>query len=336
MSVGPGLEIAVVGSCMTDLIATVPRLPRLGETVIGTSFTTGFGGKGANQAVQAARLGGRVAMVARVGDDDFGRATLANFAHHGVDARHVEVVAGVPSGVAPIAVQSDGHNTVVIVPGANDTLTREAVGAALDDLGPARAVLCQLEVPDAAVAAAFEWAAAHGVRTILNPAPARPVADEILVAADVLAPNETELMLLTGAARVDDLTEVARAARALRRRPAQVVVVTLGARGAWLLDADGERAIATPGVDAVDSTGAGDAFVGTLTLWLARGASLAEATEAACRLAADSVRRPGTQVSFADAAALPGLGVAVPVDAAPTRVGDASGEAGGARSERGA
>lgn len=309
---GSPWDVVVVGSCMTDLITTVPRLPRLGETLVGTSFAIGFGGKGANQAVQAARLGGRVAMVARVGDDDFGRATLDNFVRQGVDARHVEAVAGVPSGVAPIAVQPDGHNTVLIVPGANDTLSAEAVAAALEDLGPARVVLCQLEVPDDAVAAAFRWAAAHGARTILNPAPARAVPDEILTAADVLAPNETELTLLTGVERVDELAEVARGARLLRRRPDQIVVVTLGARGAWLLDGDGERAVAAPAVDAVDSTGAGDAFVGTLALWLARGAPLAAAADAACRVAAESVRRAGTQTSFLDGEGAATLGVQAP------------------------
>lgn len=305
-------DVIVVGSCMTDLITTVPRLPRLGETLVGTSFTIGFGGKGANQAVQCARLGGHVAMVARVGDDDFGRATLDNFACQGVDARHVDAIPGVPSGVAPIAVQPDGHNTVLIVPGANDTLRAEAVTAALDDLGRARVVLCQLEVPNEAVAAAFRWAASHGARTILNPAPVRAVPDELLAAADVLAPNETELMLLTGLDDVDDLAEVAHGARLLQRRSDQVVIVTLGARGAWLLDADGERMVSAPNVDAVDSTGAGDAFVGTLALWLARGAPLADAADVACRVAAESVRRPGTQTSFLDRDAAATFGVQVP------------------------
>ena len=306
------LELIVVGSCMTDLITTVPRMPRLGETLVGSSFTMGFGGKGANQAVMAARLGARVAMVARVGADEFGRGTIDNFRRQGVDARHVAEIAGVASGVAPITVQADGQNAVLIVPGANDALGADDVEAALAALGPARVVLCQLEVPDAAVLAAFRWARARGALTILNPAPARPVPSEVLDLADVVVPNETELAGLTGIPDGERPAEVARWARLLRRHPAQAVIVTLGERGAWVLDAAGERLVGTGHVRAVDTTGAGDAFVGTLAVLLARGVPVGPATEGACLAATASVQRPGTQTSYPSAADLAGLGLAIP------------------------
>ena len=308
----PPFEVICVGSCMTDLITTVPRLPQLGETLVGTGFASGFGGKGANQAVTAARLGGRVAMVACVGDDRFGHATLDNFEAQGVDARHVRVLPRVASGVAPITVLPDGHNTVLIVPGANERLEPEAALGALDDLGRPAVILCQLEIPDETVLASFHWAREHGVRTILNPAPARPVSDELLDLADVIAPNETELMILTGVTSTDDLTDVARGARTLRRRSDQAVIVTLGARGVWLCDDSSEHSITTPAVQAVDSTGAGDAFVGTLALLLARGVAVAEAAEFACRVATVSVQRAGTQTSFPDAMELRALGMVLP------------------------
>jgi ribokinase len=310
-------ELIVVGSCMTDLITTVPRMPRLGETLVGSSFAMGFGGKGANQAVMAARLGARVAMVARVGADEFGRGTIDNFRRQGVDARHVAEVAGVASGVAPITVQADGQNAVLIVPGANDTLGADDVTAALTELGAARVVLCQLEVPDAAVVAAFRWARAHGALTILNPAPARAVPTDVLDLVDVVVPNETELVGLTGIADGANPLEVARGARLLRRHGAQTVIVTLGERGAWVLDGADERLVGTGQVRAVDTTGAGDAFVGTLALLLARGVAVAPATEIACRAATATVQRPGTQTSYPSAHDLEALGVDLPPPVTP-------------------
>jgi ribokinase len=295
------IDVLVVGSCMTDLLTTAVRLPRMGETLIAERFTIGFGGKGANQAVQIARLDGRVAMIARVGDDDFGRGALENFTRQAVDARFVALTPGVASGVAPITVAADGSNTVLIVPGANMTLSAADVQAALTALGPAPVILAQLEIPDDAIRAAFAYARASSARAILNPAPARVVAEDVLALADVLIPNETELAALTGMDALSDLQTVAAAARALRRRPDQAILVTLGERGVWL-DHDGDaRLITAPATRAVDTTGAGDAFVGTFALLLSRGMTLAAAAEAGCRVAAASVERLGTQTSFIDA-----------------------------------
>lgn len=311
MSATAPIELVVVGSCMTDLITTVPRLPELGETLVGTDFSTGFGGKGANQAVMAARFGIGVAMVARLGADDFGHATLDNFRAQGVDARHVRILEGVPSGVAPITVREDGQNTVLIVPGANERMDAAAVDEAADLIGDARVVLCQLEIPDEAISTAFETAKRRGVRTVLNPAPARELPRDLLELADLIAPNETELALLTGAA-VDDLTEVEAGARQLRVRPDQIVIVTLGARGALVLEGEVSYHVAAESVRAVDSTGAGDAFVGTLSAALARDVPLRDAVAWSCRVATASVRKPGTQTSFPDVNELRALDIELP------------------------
>lgn len=307
MTHGSACDLVVVGSCMTDLVTTVPRLPMLGETLEGVSFTVGFGGKGANQAVQASRLGARVAMVACVGDDDFGRTTLENFAHQGIDARFVTVVSGQPTGVAPITVTADGHNTVIIVPGANLHLDAAAVERALVALPRPKVIACQLEVPDAASERALRWGQEHGVITLLNPAPAKMTTASLLGYADILVPNETELALLTGMDISDGFTHIATAARRLRQRSDQCVVVTLGARGVWLLEGNSESHIAAPRVRAVDSTGAGDSFIGALAYRLSQSIPLRDAVAWGCRVAAASVRQPGTQSSYLNASQLHNL-----------------------------
>jgi ribokinase len=305
-------DVTVVGSCMTDLITTVPRMPKLGETLVGTGFHIGFGGKGANQAVMAARLGAATAMVARVGDDHFGRATIDNFRENGVDATHVDVISGVASGVAPIAVQEDGQNTVLIVPGANDRLDVAGVGAATDVITSARVVLCQLEVPEAATREAFALARRAGAITVFNPAPAAAIDDRTLALADYVLPNETELELLTGCT-TDSLDACAEGARRLLREGMQAVVVTLGERGALIVDHLGTRHTEAASVSAVDTTGAGDAFVGTFATLLARGLDVDEAVEWSCKVASESVQHPGTQTSFPTLARLHAGGILVPL-----------------------
>lgn len=301
----------MVGSCMTDLITTVARMPVMGETLPGTSFSIGFGGKGANQAVAAARLGASVALVACLGDDDFGRATLDNLNAEGIDARFVRMLAGATSGVAPITVQEDGQNIVLIVPGANERMDTDSVRDAARLIKGARVVLCQLEIPDEPVLAAFRAARSNGVRTILNPAPARELPQEIVALADVIVPNETELEILTGVS-AETPKEIEEGARRLRSRPDQVVIVTLGARGAWVLDGDSSYRVEAETARAVDTTGAGDAFVGTLAAMLAREVPLSEAIALSCRVATESVKRAGTQTSFPRADALRAIGVDLP------------------------
>jgi len=287
-------RIAVVGSTMVDLIAYTSRAPSAGETVMGDDFRIGFGGKGANQAVMARLLGADVAMVNTLGDDVFGEMTLRNFAALGIDTAHVTRVPG-PSGVAPIQVEPDGTNRIVVVPGANGAMLPGDAVAALRALAPLAAVIGQLEIPQAVTAAAFAAARALGAITVLNPAPAADLDPALLAAADWVIPNESEFARLSGgSSETTDATIVAFAAATGAR-----VVVTLGARGAALLGRDGMvRRIAAAEVRAVDTTGAGDAFTGAFAYGLACGLTDVSAVTLGVRCATDSVLRPGTQSSF--------------------------------------
>lgn len=296
---------------MTDLVAYAPRLPKLGETLAGTRFAVGFGGKGANQAVMAARLGAHVSMVGMLGDDTFGRDYLENFRVQGVDVAHVGVSNAASTGVAPIWVdESTGNNAIVIVPGTNALLTPADVEAASDTIAAADVVVCQWEIPIECVTTAFRIARDAGTTTVFNPAPAQPdLPDEIYAQTDVLCPNESETELLTGMP-VSTRDEVEAAARELIRRGARSVVCTLGERGSLLVDGDrvgagGVVHLETDRVDAIDTTGAGDAFVGSLAFFLGRGVPLADAAARAGRIATRSVLRHGTQTSFPTAAELP-------------------------------
>jgi ribokinase len=286
------VDLVVVGSMNVDQFTYCRRLPADGETLVADRYERGFGGKGANQAVMAARLGARVTMIGCLGDDDLGDATMANFAEVGVDATAVGRVAGISSGVAPIWVDAEGTNRILIVPGANDALTAAQVTAALAGRR-ADAVVAQLETPQAATAAAFAWARDVGALSVLNPAPAAPVEPAVLEHVDWLVANESEFALLRGSE--PDADTVATAAGDWRCG----VVVTLGAAGAVLANA-GETAISVPAhtVTAVDTTGAGDAFVGTFAVALAAGLRPAESARLGCAAGALSVQRPGTQPSF--------------------------------------
>jgi ribokinase len=298
-------KICVVGASNLDLISYVPRLPRLGETLHGTRFHMGYGGKGANQAVMAAKLGGDVAMVTKLGQDIFGENTLKNFQSWGINTRHVLFTDQAFSGVAPIAVDPDGHNSIIIVTGANDLLTAEEIEDARPVIAAAQIVVCQLEIPLETTLAALRIARQEGVRTIFNPAPARPnLPDELYQLSDIFCPNETETELLTGMP-VGDLEEAEAAARTLMKQGAGVVILTLGERGSLLVTADEAIHVPATPVKALDSTGAGDAFVGSLAYFLAAGQPLTEAIRRANHIAAISVQYSGTQTSFPNAADLP-------------------------------
>lgn len=291
-------RIAVVGSTMIDLIAYSVRVPAPGETIQGDSFGLGFGGKGANQAVMARLLGARVAMVNTLGDDVFGDMTMANFAGFGIDTTHVARVPGA-SGVATIWVEPDGTNRIICVAGANGEMTPGSMGAAIEALAPLDVVVAQFEIPQAVTAAAFEAARSRGIRTVLNPAPAADMDPRLLALADWVIPNESEFARLAGASSAATDDEILEFAASTRTR----VVVTLGARGAALLGTDGVvHRIAAPTVDAVDTTGAGDAFVGAFAYGLARQLGDLEAVTLGVRCATDSVLRPGTQRSFPSSA----------------------------------
>jgi ribokinase len=293
----PEPVIAIVGSLNIDLIAYTARVPGAGETVIGERFAMGFGGKGANQAVMAARLGARVAMVGALGDDVYADMTFDNLANQGVDATHVARVRG-SSGVAPIWVEPDGTNRIIVVPGANDAVDPETAAAALRSMDRVDAVIGQLEVPQAVTTAAFRAARDLGAVTILNPAPAAPLDGDLLAAAEWLIPNESELAILAGHERLDPDDDAALVRYAASLAPQ--LVVTLGVRGAAIVDRSGsvERVPAVP-AEAVDTTGAGDAFVGAFGFALASGLEPLLAVRLGIACASDSVTRPGTQASFA-------------------------------------
>jgi ribokinase len=295
--------VCVVGASNIDLISYVPRLPRLGETLHGSRFQMGYGGKGANQAVMAAKLGGRVALVTKVGRDVFGEGTLANFRELGVDTEHVLFTDDAFSGVAPIAVDPNGNNAIIIVTGANDLLTEEEIERARPTIAASAVVVCQLEIPLELSLAALRVAREEGVTTVFNPAPARAeLPEELYRLSDVLCPNEPETELLVGRPIAGD--EEA-AARELLDRGAGAVILTLGERGCLVVTRDEARHVPVERVDAVDTTGAGDAFVGSLAYLLAQGRPLADAAERASAIAAVSVRGRGTQTSFPAAADLP-------------------------------
>ena len=289
-------RILVVGSSNTDMIVRLHRLPGPGETVIGGKFSTAPGGKGANQAVGAARAGGQVAFVARMGSDAFGDSALANLERDGIDVTHVSRDRRAPSGVAFICVADGGENLIAVASGANDLLLAADVQRAARAFRGVDMVLVQLETPLPTVAAAVMLAARAKVRVILNPAPARALPDRLLRQVSILTPNEHEAELLTGI-KVADAESAARAARALRRRGVHTVIVTMGRRGVFVADGQVERLVPGFKVKAVDTTAAGDIFNGALAVALGEGRGLFEAVRFAQGAAAISVTRVGAQPS---------------------------------------
>ena len=290
-------RVVVVGSCNVDLTTFTDRLPMPGETIFGEQFDLGFGGKGANQAVAARRCGADVAMVARVGSDLFGEATIRNFEQLGIDTTHVRVVEGASSGVAPIFVDSAGQNRIIVVKGANDRLRPADVDAAVDLIAAADCVVLQFEVPLETVAHTVRLARDRNVRTILNPAPALPIESDILHDTDYVIPNETEAQLITGVP-INGTEDVERAARALFDRGARRVIVTLGERGALLANPTSMERIPAVRVDTRDTTGAGDAFIGSFATFVVEGVDERGAVARANLYAALSTMAVGTQKSF--------------------------------------
>jgi ribokinase len=287
-------RVAVIGSLNADLTLLVDRLPGPGETVLSSApGTLGFGGKGGNQAAAAAAFGADVVMIGRVGDDDVGRRIRGDLGERGVDLSGVQVTPGVRSGGATIAVDPAGENLILVDPGANGTLSPGDI--AQDLLDGAGAVLLQLEIPAATVTAAAAAAAAMaGARVVLNPAPARPLGPDLLAAVDVLVPNLTELALLAGSPPPSGLAATAGMARGLGGN--LDVVVTLGSDGALVVPRLGPAThVAAPAVAAVDATGAGDCFCGTLAVSLAEGATLADAARVSVAAAALSVTAAGAR-----------------------------------------
>ena len=293
-------RIGVIGSTNMDLTTTVERMPVWGETVLAKHFETSFGGKGANQAIAAAKLGAEVVMVTNLGDDALGLSALNNFESCGIDARHVRRILNQSTGTATILVDAvSGDNAILIVAGANGDLSSADVAAASEDLKRCDLILLQLEIQLETAYAAIRFGRENGVKTVLNPAPARRNLDmNVVTQASFLIPNVTELAILTDMP-VESEAEVSTAAQSLVRQGVETVIVTLGARGALVATRDGARRIAPIKVRAVDTTGAGDAFIGSFARYSAAGLSLDEALAEATRYSALSVTRHGAQKSFA-------------------------------------
>ena len=302
MASGAGPWLTVVGSTMIDQIAYAARMPERGETVVGDRFAQGFGGKGANQAVMARLVGAEVAMVNAVGEDSYGAETIANFEHFGIDTTYVRRVPG-SSGVAPIWVEPDGGNRIIVVPGANNGLHPEDGAEAVASQQRVDAVIGQFEIEQAVTTAAFRAGRERGAITILNPAPGAAVSPDLAAVSDWIIPNETEFAIIARAADQSQDAEDPSALAGLAAELGVRLLVTLGERGAALVTVDGAvQHVPTPKIEAVDTTGAGDAFVGAFAFGLASGWPEAAAARLGCAIAAESVRRPGTQRSFPDTA----------------------------------
>ena len=285
-------NVVVLGSANLDIVVPVPHHPVTGETVLGGHHDRIPGGKGANQAVAAARLGARVAMVGRVGSDDAGRTLRTALQAAGVDCRHLAVDGQAASGLALIGVDRSGDNTIIVSPGANGRVGPDDVVAAASLLASAAVTLVQLEVPAMAVEAAL---AASGGKVVLNPAPASFLSSALLERVDVLVPNRIELAQLTGSAETGGLAAVEEMARGL---PVPTVVGTLGADGALLVAGGDAVVLPAPPVEAVDTTGAGDAFCGAIAEALARGVAIDEATARAVHAGSLATTRRGAQPSL--------------------------------------
>jgi len=295
---GQADTIVVVGSANMDIVIPVHRLPAEGETMAGGDLAFFAGGKGANQACAAARLGARVSMVAQVGSDPFGTALLSSLRDAGVDIRHVGTSSR-PSGCASIYVLPGGQNAIVISPGANATLDPDMALRRLDAIPRAAAVLLQLEIPIETVEAVLGWSRDRGVRAILDPAPARPLSPTLLHQADVLTPNQSEAAALIGrSSTIRDFDDAEQAAAILLQAGPAAVVIKLGALGCLAMTAHGCERISGYSVTALDTTAAGDAFNAALAVALGERKPLAEAAAFANAAAALSVTRHGAQASL--------------------------------------
>jgi len=290
------MSIVVIGSSNTDMIIKMPRIPKPGETILGGKFNTAAGGKGANQAVAAARAGGDVTFVARVGNDMFGQQAINGFKKDGINVKNVVTDTNEPSGVALIFVDEKGENSIAVASGANAELSVEDVNNAMKEIQSAKVVLMQLETPIETIRAGAKIAKNKGVKVILNPAPAQKLDDELLSLLDILTPNESEAELLTGI-EVFDIQSAKKAGLALLEKGLETVIITLGSQGALLVTKSDSDLIKGYEVEAIDTTAAGDTFNGTLAVGLADNKNLKEAIKFANAAGALSVTKLGAQPS---------------------------------------
>jgi ribokinase len=294
-------RITVVGSANVDLTTFTDRFPKPGETIFAENFNLGFGGKGANQAVAARLCGAEVFMVARVGSDLFGPATIENFKKLGIDTTHVKQVQGLSSGVAPIFVESSGQNRILVVKGANDALKPADIEQAAETLKASDCIVLQFEIPLETVYYTVAFAKKHGVRCIVNPAPALPVDLKALDGLDYFIPNESEAETITGIP-VRGLEDAKKCAAKFLDSGVRRIIVTLGANGSLIAGRDTNEHVGAFQVKSIDSTGAGDAFIGSFSVFLAEGLPEHEAVRRANLYAGLSTTGVGTQKSFYDRA----------------------------------
>jgi ribokinase len=291
-------KILVIGSTNTDMVIQSHHLPAPGETILGGKFFMNPGGKGANQAVAAARLGGKVTFVTKTGNDIFGKQSVENFENEGINTDYLVTDPDNPSGVALITVDEQAENCIVVAPGSNSTLSPEDVDKASEEIEQSEIVLMQLEIPVKTVEYAAQLASKAGCKVILNPAPAPAdkLTDKLLKNVFILTPNESEAELLTGIKVKDDQSSE-KAAKALKDKGVDIVVLTRGAKGAYLYDGKISKLIPAPKVKAVDTTAAGDTFNGALAVAISEGMNMTQAIEFANKAAAITVTRLGAQSS---------------------------------------
>lgn len=289
-------KIIVIGSSNTDMVLKTARFPKPGETILGGDFFVFQGGKGANQAVAAARLGGDVSFICKLGNDAFGNSAIAHYAEQGIDVSGILQDAQAPTGVAVITINADGENSIIVASGANALLSVDDLKNATPLLGQAQWLITQLETPLSVIEYLADFARTHNKFLILNPAPAAQLPDSVYDNLFLITPNETETELLTGIA-VNDETDAQKASSVLKSKGVQNVIITLGSKGAYVDCADYQGIVPTIKVKAVDTTAAGDVFNGALVVALSEGKTWQAAVEFACKAAAISVTKMGAQAS---------------------------------------
>lgn len=290
-----GNKIIVIGSSNTDMVVKSPELPKPGETILGGTFLMNAGGKGANQAVAAARLGGDVTLVAKVGNDIFGKKSVEGFKQENINTEFVFIDENTPSGTALIMVNEEGENCIVVAPGANAQLLPADIEQ-VKDISEAAIILMQLEIPIETIAAVITIATTNKQRVIINPAPAQQLPDELLNGLFLITPNETEAKLLTGV-HVDDGVTASQAAEVFLNKGVQNVIITLGKQGAYFQNNDLQFAAEAPVVKAMDTTAAGDTFSGAIAVAVTENMEWKQAIEFAVKAASISVTRMGAQSS---------------------------------------